>query len=132
MVSAMPHDSDAIFLEGIVCYGYHGVHAEGRALGQRFVVDVDLEADLRAAGESDDLERTISYSAVYRRVREIVEGPPKQLIEAVAEELAAVLLSDFPAQAVTVTVRKPEAPLKGVLLGAAGVRVRRERQETGL
>jgi dihydroneopterin aldolase len=106
-------------------YGYHGVHPEERALGQRFVVDVEIETDLRAAGESDDLSRTINYSAVYQRVRAIVEGPPRQLIEAVAEEIAAALLAEFPAQAVTVTVRKPEVPLRGAQLAAAGVRIRR-------
>ncbi len=97
------------------------------AQGQRFLVDVALESDLRAAGASDDLDRTINYSAVYKRVRAIVEGPPRGLIEAVAEEIAAVLLAEFPATMVTVTVRKPEVALKGAFLGAAGVRIRRAK-----
>jgi len=49
------------------------------------------------------------------------------LIEAVAEEIAAVLLIHFPIHDVTVTVRKPEVPLRGALLAAAGVRVTRYR-----
>lgn len=120
---------DAVFLEGLQFYAYHGVNPEERAQGQRFLVDVALAVDLRAAGASDDLSRTINYSAVYKRVRAIVEGPPRQLIEAVAEEIAAALLAEFPAAAVTVTVRKPEVALKGAFLGAAGVRVRRARDE---
>ena len=120
--------TDTVFLEGLRCYGYHGVNPEERALGQRFVVDVAVEADLRAAGQTDDLERTISYSAVAKRVRAIVEGEPRDLIEAVAEAVAADLLARFPpASAVTVTVRKPEAPVKGVFFDAAGVRIRRAR-----
>ena len=119
--------SDEVFLEGLQFYAYHGVNPEERALGQRFLVDVALETDLRAAGAGDDLDRTINYSAVYKRVRAIVEGPPRRLIEAVAEEIAAALLAEFPATAVTVVVRKPEVALKGAFLGAAGVRVRRTR-----
>ena len=123
-------DGDTVFLEGLRCYGYHGVNPEERALGQRFVVDVALEADLRQAGETDDLAWTISYRAVAKRVRVIVEGPPRELIEAVAEAIATDLLMNFPpATAVTVTVRKPEAPIKGAFFDAAGVRIRRERTQ---
>ncbi len=119
--------TDEVFLEGLQFYAYHGVNPEERALGQRFLVDVVLVADLGAAGRGDDLERTLNYSAVYKRVRAIIEGPPRRLIEAVAEEIAAALLAEFPAEAVTVTVRKPEVALKGAFLGAAGVRIRRAK-----
>lgn len=119
--------TDSVLLEGMWFYAYHGVNPEERALGQRFLVDVELAADLRAAGRTDDLARTIDYSAVYKRVRAIVEGTPRQLIEAVAEEIAAALLAEFPAEEVAVTVRKPEVALRGAILGAAGVRIRRTR-----
>ena len=121
--------TDHVFLEGLRCYGYHGVNPEERVLGQRFVVDVTLDADLRQAGRTDDLTKTISYSDVARRVRAIVEGEPRKLIEAVAEAVAADLLAAFPlARAVTVTVRKPDAPVKGAFFDAVGARVRRERE----
>ena len=113
-------------------YAYHGVNPEERALGQRFTVDVTLAADLRRAGRSDDLGDTVSYSAVYKLVRGIVEGEPRQLIEAVAEEIAAEILTNFPpVQRVSVTVRKPEVPMKGSMLDAAGVRITRSRTDGG-
>ena len=103
---------------------------EEQALSQRFVVDDHLAADLRRAGRSDDLGDTLNYSAVAKRVRAVVEGPPRELIEAVAEEIATALLAEHPlARPVTVTLRKPEAALKGVIMEAAGVRVRRSRQD---
>jgi 7,8-dihydroneopterin aldolase/epimerase/oxygenase len=121
---------DEVFLEGLRFYAYHGNNAEERALGQRFVVDVQLSADLRQAGRSDDLNHTINYSAVYRRVREIVEGEPRKLIEVFAQEIAESLLGEFSmAQAVTVTVRKPEAAIRGSILDAAGVRIHRKREQ---
>ncbi|MFM9106227.1 MAG: dihydroneopterin aldolase [Chloroflexota bacterium] len=113
-------------------YAYHGVHPEERARGQRFTVDVRMRADLRAAGETDDLERTINYSAVAKRVRAIVEGEPRDLIEAVAEAIVADVLAAFPAvRGVRVTVRKPEVGLKGMFLDAAGVTIDRARVRDG-
>jgi dihydroneopterin aldolase len=121
--------SDEVFLEGLRFYAYHGVNPEERVQGQRFVVDIHLATDLRAAGLSDDLTQTVNYSAVYKRVRAIVEGPPRDLIEAVAEETASALLAEFPLiTAATVTVRKPEVALKGAMLDAAGVRIHRKRK----
>ena len=120
--------SDEILLEGMRFYAYHGVNPEERALGQRFTVDVVLVVDLRRAGRSDDLADTVSYSAVYKVVRGIVEGEPRQLIEAVAEDISAAILTEFPLLVrVIVTVRKPEVPMKGSMLEAAGVRITRSR-----
>ena len=121
--------SDEIFLEGLRFYGYHGVNPEERIQGQRFVVDVHLETELQSAGVIDDLARTINYSHVYQRVKAIVEGEPRDLIEAVAEAIATALLAEFPvAGAVTVTVRKPEVALKGAMLDSAGVRIHRTQE----
>jgi len=119
---------DEVFLEGLRFYAFHGVNPEEKAQGQRFVVDVSMRTDLRAAGETDDLTRTVSYSAVYKRVKAVVEGLPRDLIEAVAEEIARVILAEFAAvEQITVAVRKPEAPIKGAILDAAGVRIVRTR-----
>jgi dihydroneopterin aldolase len=120
---------DTVFLEGMRFYAYHGVNPEERTQGQRFRVDIELSADLRTAGRSDDLRDTINYSAVYKRVRDIVEGPPRALIEAVAEEIAMTLLDEFDASQVVVTVRKPEVALRGAMLDASGVRITRSRAD---
>jgi len=120
---------DQIMLEGMQFYGYHGVNPEERVLGQRFLIDVALFVNLRGAGSSDDLSQSISYSEVYRQVKEIAEGEPRNLIEAVAEDIASRLLETYPlAFALTVTVRKPEAPIKGSMLDAAGVTIHRSRE----
>jgi len=118
---------DRILLRGMVFYGYHGVNPEERALGQRFVVDVELERDLSPAGLSDDLSMTVNYAAVYRAVKEVVEGEACNLIEAVAERVAAALLSRFGPEAVRVRVRKPWAPVKGSVLDWVGVEIYRKR-----
>lgn len=119
---------DEVFLEGLRFYAYHGVNPEERTRGQRFTVDVRMRCDLRGAGETDDLTRTVNYSAVAKRVKAIMEGEPRDLIEAVAEAIAADVLAGFPpVRVVEVTVRKPEVGLKGMFLDAAGVRITRVR-----
>lgn len=122
--------TDEVLLEGMRFYAYHGVNPEERSQGQRFVVDIALAADLRQAARSDDLTQTINYSSVYKQVKAVIEGPPHQLVEVVADEIARSLLAEFSlATAITVTVRKPEVPLKGATLDSAGVRVHRTREE---
>ncbi len=116
---------DRILLSGLTFFGYHGATPEERRLGQRFVVDVALSLDLRPAGLTDDLTRTINYSDVYRMVRDVVEGPPCNLIEAVAERIAETLLQRTSATAVQVRVAKPWAPIKGIVAGEVAVEISR-------
>ncbi|MCA9880479.1 MAG: dihydroneopterin aldolase [Thermomicrobiales bacterium] len=126
--------SDEILLEGMRFYGYHGVHPEERKLGQRFVVDAALAVDLRVAGQRDELAQTVSYSEAFAAIRQVVEGEPRQLIEAVAEDVAAALLAlDARITRVRVRVAKPEAPVKAALLAAVAVSITRQRrcEETG-
>ncbi|MDD2554062.1 MAG: dihydroneopterin aldolase [Desulfotomaculaceae bacterium] len=104
---------DKIILEGMEFFGYHGAQLEERTLGQRFILDVELFLDLRPAGSSDDLDRTINYALVFDRVQSIVCGRSYQLIEALAEAVAKELLEQFPADQVKVRVKKPQAPVPG-------------------
>jgi FolB domain-containing protein len=120
---------DEILLEGMRFYGFHGLNPEERALGQRFIVDLAIGADLRPAGRSDDVADTISYSEVFHRVRPAVEEERYDLLEALGERISAIVLDGFPrARAVTVTIRKPGVAIRGSILDAAGVRIRRERE----
>lgn len=118
---------DRIILSGLAFYGYHGVNPEERRLGQRFGVDVELEVDLGRAGRSDDLDDTVSYALVFDLTRAIVEGPARNLIEAVAEEVAATVLARTNATAVTVRLTKPWAPIKGIVAGQVAVEIQRSR-----
>jgi dihydroneopterin aldolase len=96
-------------------YGRHGVNPEEQALGQRFEVDVTLQLDTRPAALADDLQRTINYAQVYKVVKRIVEDECFNLIETIAETIATHIGRQFTPQRVQVCVRKPHAPIKGVL-----------------
>jgi 7,8-dihydroneopterin aldolase/epimerase/oxygenase len=119
---------DRILLEGMVFHGRHGTLPPERELGQPFVVDVELRLDLRPAGLSDDLTRTVDYGQVHQRAREIVEGPPVNLTETVAERIAAAVLEDHPAvEVVRVKVAKPHVRLGDTVLAGSAVEILRRR-----
>jgi dihydroneopterin aldolase len=120
--------ADLLRLTGMTFYGYHGVTAEERRLGQRFVVDLELAVDLAPAAQADDLALTVDYRPIYERLRALVEGPPCRLLETLAERVAAVALAAHPAvQAVVATVHKPGAPIPGAATLDVSVRVERRR-----
>jgi len=115
---------DRILLEGMVFFGRHGTLSAERELGQRFLVDLELRCDLRVAGMSDDLTKTVDYSEVYRLAREIVEGPPVGLTETVAERIAAVVLGRYPrVEAMRVKVAKPQVRLGDTVLAGSAVEI---------
>ncbi len=82
-----------------------------------------MTQDPSATGRSDDPADTVSYSQMYRVVKEIVEGPSRKLLESVAESIAEAILDGFDVESVTVTVKKPEVPIKGSILSHAAVEI---------
>ncbi|MCH7736319.1 MAG: dihydroneopterin aldolase [Chloroflexi bacterium] len=109
-------------------YGFHGVNPEERVLGQEYLVDLAVEIDLRRAGDSDRLEDTISYTSIYRAVRDVMEGEPRNLLEAAAQSIADRLLSEFPVDSVAVRVKKPHPPIRGSVIENATVEILRRRE----
>jgi dihydroneopterin aldolase len=119
---------DRILLEDMFFYGHHGTLPAENALGQPFVVSIELRLDLRPAGSSDDLTKTVDYSEVHRMARGIVQGPPVRLIETLAERIAAGTLDHHPAvEAVKVKVAKPHVRLGDTVLAGSAVEILRRR-----
>lgn len=105
---------DKIYLNEMAFYGFHGVFPEETKLGQRFMVSIILELDLKEAGEKDDIDKSIDYGLVYQLTKQIVEGQAKKLIESVAEDISNNLLKNLDLlQACTVKVIKPDPPIPG-------------------
>ncbi|MDT4938662.1 MAG: 7,8-dihydroneopterin aldolase/epimerase/oxygenase [Pseudonocardiales bacterium] len=103
--------SDRIRLSGLTVRGFHGVFEHERRDGQDFVIDVELEVDTRAAAASDDIADTIHYGTLAEQLAGVVSGEPVNLLETLADRLAAVCLADERVSAALVTVHKPQAPI---------------------
>ncbi|AWE05977.1 dihydroneopterin aldolase [Lysinibacillus sp. 2017] len=106
---------DYIHLRDMQFFGYHGVLPEETRLGQRFRANVSLAVDIKRAGETDELDDTVSYVGVYDICKEIIEGQPYKLIEAVAETIATRILTQYEGQVFgcRVEVVKPDPPIPG-------------------
>ncbi|MGH3273049.1 MAG: dihydroneopterin aldolase [Streptosporangiaceae bacterium] len=117
---------DRISLLGLRAFGRHGVLEHERAFGQEFVVDAILGVDTRPAAAADDLALTADYGALASRLAAIVEGPPVDLIETLAQRLADACLAEAVVAEVEITVHKPHAPV-AVLLADITVTIRRSR-----
>ncbi|MFF2371843.1 dihydroneopterin aldolase [Agromyces sp. NPDC058110] len=102
---------DRITLTGLRVVAHHGVFDFEREQGQEFVIDVSVEVDLRAAASGDDLSRTVHYGELAEAVVAAVERDPVDLIETLAERVAAVALSYPAVELAEVTVHKPQAPI---------------------
>lgn len=103
--------ADRIELRGLRVRGHHGVFDHEKRDGQDFLVDVTVWMDLAAAAASDDLADTLDYGALAQTAADIVAGPPRDLIETVAAEIADAVLADPRVGEVEVTVHKPSAPI---------------------
>jgi dihydroneopterin aldolase len=108
-----------VAIHGLEAYGRHGVHGAERELGQRFVIDVEIELVHAVATESDTLGDTIDYAALADAVVRIVGGPSVRLIERLAGLIADRVLEEPGARAVTVRVRKPHVALRHPVQDAA-------------
>jgi dihydroneopterin aldolase len=113
-------------LRGLRAVGTHGALPLERQQAQPFEVDLDIDADLRPAGGSDDLGDTIDYGAVTSAVTAVLTGPHAELLEHLAERIATTVLdvSGPRAVSVTVAIRKLRPPVP-VDLASAGVRITR-------
>jgi dihydroneopterin aldolase len=98
-----------IELRGIELHGFHGALHWEREQGQRFLFDVELEVG--EAGSTDRLEDAVDYREVVACVREVSDGQPFHLLEALAAALADELVARFPVAQASVRVRKPDVAL---------------------
>lgn len=103
-----PHSPrvDIIAIRDLEVFCRVGVPDAERAQPQRLLLTVEMEHDFTPAATSDDLRDTVDYFAVSQRLLRFGEGREWKLIEKLAADIAAMVLREFPARAVTVEVRK--------------------------
>ena len=104
-----------------------GTRDDERELKQDVVVSITLEADLGQACRSDQIEDTIDYSLLKKKVADLVEKSQFFLLEHLAQCIADLCLEDGLVQRVSVSVDKP-----GALRFARSValQITRERKST--
>lgn len=123
---------DLLHANGMHFWGTHGLHPEENKLGQRFIVDIEARIDMSAMCENDEFVWEISYVALFNAARKVVENEQHKLVQRIAYRIIEEVLASTPASAVKVTVRKPSAPLGGIIdwVGCTIERTRGEMQAT--
>jgi len=100
---------DRIFIRDLALRCIIGIFPEERREKQDIIINVEMHADLHAAGRSDDLNDTVDYKAIKKAILQLVEGSRFKLIESLAERIAAIALENEKVQTVIVTIDKPGA-----------------------
>ena len=120
--------NDTIFITGLVLQARHGVMDHETEVGQRFVIDLALTADLTESSRTDRLSDTVSYSNVVACATAAFKDTNYKLLERAAGAVADAILSAFDKiTAVKITVHKPHAPIAAIF-DDVGVIITRQRQ----
>lgn len=105
-----------IRMKNCAFFARHGVHDEEETLGQRFYVDAELTVDPGHALVEDEIESTVDYGVAFAVIQGIITGKRRYLIESLAMEVGKALCDRFPEiKHASITIRKPNAPVPGVL-----------------
>ncbi len=118
---------DKILIRDLKIFAFHGVNEEEKIDGQNFVFDIDLYVNMTKACYSDNVEDTVSYAKVIKTVTRVFTAKKYDLLEKVAQITADAILDEYSdVSKVTVTLKKPEAPMKADF-SYVGVQIERER-----
>lgn len=119
--------ADRIVVKGLKVFGYHGADRMEREHGQHFIVDIEASLDLREAGFTDLLGKTLDYGSLIKEVQRVIAMERYTLIEALAQRLADVVLKHEEVHTVTVRVAKPKPPIEADL-ESVQVEIKRRRR----
>lgn len=116
---------DKILIKDLLARGIIGINDWERENPQDILINIEIEADLSRAGASDNIEDSINYRTLTKRVIAHAETANRLTVEALAADLAAICLEEPNTQKVRVRVEKP-----GALRFAKSVGVEIERQRS--
>ena len=104
---------DKIVISGLKIFAYHGVNPEETQFGQWFVIDIKAGVDIESPCQTDNIDETVSYAAIIKTVRRTMLEKNCKLLEHAAQRIADALFAQFEQiETLTVTLKKPDAPMK--------------------
>ena len=112
--------TDTVFIKGLKAVSVIGCYDWERDIRQTLVIDLELKADFTRAAQTDALEDALDYAAISQRVIAVCDESRFQLLEALAEHLASIVLAEFSVERLRMTITKPgavpEAECVGVVI----------------
>ena len=116
---------DQIFIEDLEVETVIGVYDWEHDIRQVLRLNIEMSWDIRAAAEAEDLEQTVDYDRVVKRLTGFIEGGQFLLVETVAERCAEILMHEFHVPRVRLKIAKPGAVESAK---AVGVIIERQRK----
>jgi len=101
--------TDSVLIEGLKVKTIIGAYDWEQSIKQTLLLDLELFTDIRPAATTDDLTQALDYTSISLKITEFLEQSHFQLIETVAEEVAALLLKNFKIMELALKVSKPSA-----------------------
>jgi dihydroneopterin aldolase len=100
---------DTVYVHGLAVDTVIGIFDWEREIRQKVVLDVEMAVDISASAATEDIDRTVSYKEVSDRLTQFVEQSEFLLVETMAEEIAVLILAEFPVPFVRIKLGKPDA-----------------------
>ena len=103
-----------IIIEAMEFYAFHGHYKEEQIVGNRFLVDLELEADMTLPAQSDQLEDAVNYQIAYKLIKEEMKRKKSNLLENIAKRILDSLEENLKGvKSVTIRIRKMNPPMGG-------------------
>ncbi len=103
------YDMDKVFINNLQVETIIGIFSWEREVRQVVSVDLVMDFDNKKAAKSDDIKDALDYKKIGKRVTNYVERSRFKLVERLAEQIAKLVLKEFPVSSLTVSVTKPGA-----------------------
>ena len=100
---------DILYIKQLEIETIIGINDWERKVRQKVSIDLEMATDTRKAGKSDNIDDTLNYKVIAKRIIKFVESSKFLLIEALAENVAAILLEEFQVPWLKLTLSKPGA-----------------------
>ncbi|TDJ25037.1 MAG: dihydroneopterin aldolase [Gammaproteobacteria bacterium] len=113
---------DIVFIRDLQIETVIGIYDWERKVRQIISLDIDMASDIKKAADSDNIDDTLSYKTVAKRLIAFVEQSEFELVEALAEKICEIILEEFNVPWVRLTLNKP-----GAVRGSKSVGVMIER-----
>ena len=100
---------DIVFIHDLQIDTVIGIYDWERKIRQTISLDIEMATDISKAAKSDDIEDTLSYKTVAKRLIEFIEQSEFELVESLAEKICSIVMDEFSVPCVKLTLHKPGA-----------------------
>ncbi|MBU4349231.1 dihydroneopterin aldolase [bacterium] len=106
---------DILIVKGATFWATHGYYQEENKFGQKFIVDVEVNVDMKKQCETDELDKGYSYVTIYNIIKKVIVGEQHKLLQRIAQRIADEVIKSYPVNQVKVIVKKPHVAIGGIV-----------------